>query len=159
MGCCEYNLWRAIFFMCLQETAGAEAPLITRFQPTKPKFGSWCGQIVSEIFRKSQKLICHHNAYGMAALIFVIRIARPITEKPGDRIKRARNKRCVIDVTRRVFVQKCLLVGLDPKIENGMRNHYSLKLICNLPENGNILIGHAGFTEFSICCGGGDNHT
>ena len=57
--CLEYNSWSTACSHGLEPSSGAKAPSITRYEPRKIKFRSWCDEIVSCFDCKLKKGLSH----------------------------------------------------------------------------------------------------
>ena len=64
---CQRNFGGAAFVMGLQEAGGAKAPTVACLKARKPEFGARCGEIIADVFREGEELVCHDGTDGMGA--------------------------------------------------------------------------------------------
>src|SRR6056297_2172739 len=83
----------AALVMGLQETRGAQAPLISGFETGKAEFRARRAQVVADIFRIGEEFRGHERADRVAAVILRAGVAMPVAEKPGDRLAGAARQR------------------------------------------------------------------
>ena len=115
MGRPELHLWRATLLMGLQKTAGAEAPVVAGVQAHKAKFWPRGTQVISDVFRKCEKLSGHHRANCVAACVLGTGITGPIAEKTSQRLLRARREGQANNINFDIFLQVSAPALVPPK--------------------------------------------